>query len=109
MKYVNLVKELQTAVTQRQGADIIKVMYKIQKLPIIIQYYLIKGFKLADKKTFYEMFTIERNYCIPIIKNILEQVYDYKKETNWESNDDYVVAFDGMGNIDAYVTAIKAL
>jgi len=105
MKNLHLINDIKTAVQNRQGADLIKAFNKVSKLPAIIQYYLIKGLKLADSSTYYECFDLEGDYCRKTIVHILTEIYDYKNEDHTNEK----AAYDGMGNLDAYVTAIKAL
>ena len=86
-----------------------KAINSLKEQPVIVQYYLVKGLKLANQKTFYAAFNTGTRGNVQnrmdFIKNILVEVYDYKTGPK----DNYNTAYKGMGNIDAYATAIKAL
>ena len=98
------IKELKTAIEDKQVGDMNKALLEIQKLPLIVQYYSLKGLKLADKPLFYKMADLDRTIIYPMMIKLLSDIYDY--ETYGK---DYDAAYKGLGNIDEYVVAIKGL
>ena len=88
-----------------------KAINLLKEQPVIVQYYLTKGLKLAKKDVFYAAFRGSVRgaiqHRVDYIENILVEVYNCTKENKW--GPDYFAAEAGMGNLDAYVTAIKEL
>ena len=106
LKHINLVEDIITAVNSNHGANLIKALYKVKQLPLIIQYYLIKGRKEANRNDYNAIFKLERTYALTVITPILEELYNLYDREDFETEK---AAYDGMGNLDAYITAIKAL
>jgi len=106
LKHINLVEDIITAVNTNHGANLIKALYKVKQLPLIIQYYLIKGLKEANINDYDAIFALERTYALTVIMPILNELYNFQDHDDSETEK---AAYDGMGNLDAYITAIKAL
>ena len=101
MKNFTLITDIIEATEKRQSGDLIKAVRAVQALPILNQYYLIKGLKMSNKEVaFYQMFAQERKHCLPLVINLLSELYI-------ETDDD--PAWLGMGNLEDYITAINAL
>ncbi len=100
---LNLIKTLIDAINTKTSGDIDKTCKTIMALPVMEAYYLFKGFKMARETEFFALFAISPNLARDLCRLILKELYYFGPE---ENND---VAYAGMGNIDVYVTAIKAL
>ena len=102
MKNLTLITDIIEATEKNQSADLIKAIIAVQALPILNQYYLIKGLKMSNKDTaFWDMFTQEPKFAKPLARTILEQLYIEDALTD--------PAWLGMGNLEDYITAINAL
>ncbi len=99
---IDLIKNIIDGVANNNQGLVVPAYIAISKLIVIEQYYLVKGLKIALQDTFYTSIkmapTQGRNICILLLSDIYGD-----QQANIEA------AQDGMGNIDAYVAAIKAL
>ncbi len=97
---INLIETLINAIKTRTSGDIDKTCKTIQMLPVMEQYYLIKGFKIVKPLEFSQLFNISPKIARNICEILLKELYYFGPESNEET------AYKGMGNIDIYVQAI---
>ena len=113
-EYKTITEKLVKALKKNQTSDIYKTMKEIAGLPVMAQYYIIKGLKLSRPKSYdlyLQIFEDKRHNeeyretIRYIIKHVHLQDMDAKR-IDYESKD-YQSAFDGLGNIQEYVDFIK--
>ena len=100
---------LQTAITT--NTDIQAKAYKFYQdalfgTTLIEGYYIIKGLKLADKDFFLDTYSlIKTDKTSAALVNILTNIHN----ESGSDSEDYLVAYNGMGNIQSYIAEIQVV
>ena len=102
MKNLELIETLIEGVANKDHTKVAQAFKDLQELIIIEQYYLLKGFKTAKRALFMDSISLAptegKHACKVIIKNL----YGTEEEN-------VLAAYNGMGNLDAYVTEINKM
>ena len=100
---------LQTAITT--NTDIQAKAYKFYQdalfgCTLIESYYIIKAVKLAEKDFFsYTYNLIKTDKTSAALVNILTNIHN----SDSDNHDDYLVAYNGLGNIQAYIAEVQTI
>lgn len=110
MRNLNLFTNLKVALdANNTQAGSVAFYTKCLELPLIEQYYMIKGFKLYDAKLFDETYSYVKSInpkFDAMLDNILTHIYNYSLEKDGFNAKDYQAAYKGMGSIQSYVDEI---
>lgn len=98
-----LFQSIKTALDNNDKNAAIEVYKELYKQPLMVQYYIIKSFKMINCELFFaftKMIEDHDNKKMYVV--LLEDIYDVGNADN------YTAAVNGMGNIEEYkITAKK--
>ena len=97
----DLYNDLRIALDTKNAGSVLAFYIAMEKLTIMEKYYMLKGFKMANKDAFYD--TMKINSDVERSRDVIRAILAdcYVGEVNGVTNDS--VAYAGMGNINGYV------
>ncbi len=106
MKNLSLITDLSQAINSNNTqAGSVAFYSAVIKLPLMEQYYTLKGLKMVNEDVFFETYRhaqkADDKFRVMLV-NILTNIHT-------ADFDNYQVAYKGMGNIQAYITEISKL